>query len=71
MSCNFYFIFQFFCPKSIFLESFKCSIIPMDLVGFLLGCPSKKMISTTLNIIFHIYLGRFIGDSTYIIQILN
>jgi hypothetical protein len=29
---------------------------------FLLGPPNSKMTSTTLNISFHIDLGRFVGD---------
>jgi hypothetical protein len=29
---------------------------------FLLGLPNSKMTSTTLNICFHINLGRFVGD---------
>jgi hypothetical protein len=41
------------------------------LCGFFLGLPNLKMTSATLNTSFHIYLGRFVGDWTCIIQILE
>jgi hypothetical protein len=31
-------------------------------MGFLLGLPNQKMTLSTLNISFHIDLGRFVGD---------
>jgi len=31
---QFLFVFQFLCPKSIFFESFKLGIIPLDFLGF-------------------------------------
>jgi hypothetical protein len=34
----------------------------MDFVGFLLGLSNLKMTLVTLNISFHIDLGRFVGD---------
>jgi hypothetical protein len=59
---QFLFIFQFFCPKSIFFESFRWGIIPLDRVGFFLRLPNLKMTLVTLNTSFHIDLGRFGGD---------
>jgi hypothetical protein len=32
---QFLFVFQFLCPKSIFFESFRSGIIPLDFLGFL------------------------------------
>jgi hypothetical protein len=39
----------------------KINNIPMAFVGFLLGISKFKMTSTTLDISFHIDLGRFVG----------
>jgi len=67
---QFLFVLQFFGPKSIFFESFRWGISLWILWGFLLGLPNLKMTSATLNISFHINLGRFVNDWTCIIQIL-
>jgi hypothetical protein len=61
MNCNLIF-FQFLCPKSIFFESFRWGIIPLDFAGFFLGLPNLKMTLTTLNTSFHIDFGKFVGD---------
>jgi len=39
---QFLFIFQIFCPKNIFFESFRWGIIPLDFVGFLFRTSKPK-----------------------------
>jgi hypothetical protein len=65
---QFFFVFQFLCPKSIFFESFRWGNILLDFVGFPFRTSKLKLTSTTLNVSFHIDLGRFVGDWTCIIQ---
>ncbi len=59
---QFLFVFEFFCSRSIFFESFRCNIIHKKFVDFPFKTFKFKKTSTTLNISFHINLGRFIGD---------
>jgi len=63
--------FSTFLSQKHFFESFTWVIIHMDLVGFFLRLPNLIMTSITLNLSFHIDLGRFVGDSTCIIQIIR
>ncbi len=68
MTYIFYFIFNFFVPKTYFLKVLDGTLFLWTLWVFLLGLPNLKMTLVTLNICFHIYLGRFVGDLTCIIQ---
>jgi hypothetical protein len=63
--------FQFVCTKKYVFECFTWTIIHMDFVGFLFRTSKFKMTLVTLNISFHIDLGRFVNDWTCIIQILE
>jgi hypothetical protein len=72
MSCNFIFIFQFPCPKSICFSNFYIRHYSYGLCEFwifLLWLSNLKMKLITLNTSFHIDLGRFVCDWTNIIQI--
>jgi hypothetical protein len=44
------------------LKTLHGALFKWTLWVFLLGLPNKKMTSTTLNISFHINLGRFVDD---------
>jgi len=68
---QFLFLFQFLCPKSIFLKVLDGALFLWTLWVFFLGLSNLKMASITLNTSFHIDLGRFVGDWTCIIQILE
>ncbi len=62
MSCNFCLFFNFFVPKTYVFENSRWGIIPLDFVGFPFRTSISKNEFVTLNITFHIYLGRFVGD---------
>jgi len=62
MSCKFFLFFNFFVPKAYFLRALHGSLIMWTLWVFFLGPSNFKMTSITLNISFHIDLGRFVGD---------
>ncbi len=40
---QFLFVFQIFCPKIIFFESFWCGIIPLDFMGFFYKTSKSKI----------------------------
>ncbi len=63
--------FNFFVPKELFLKFLDGAISLWNLWVFLLGLPNQKMTLATQNTNFHIDLGRFVGDWTCIIQILQ
>jgi hypothetical protein len=48
--------------KAYFLKVLDGPLFLWNLLIFLLGLPNQKMTSVTLNINFHIDLGRFVGD---------
>jgi hypothetical protein len=56
------FIFNCFVPKAYFLKVLDGAIFFWNLWVFLLVLPNQKMTLVTLNISFHIDLGRFVGD---------
>ncbi len=68
MSCNFCFFFNFFVPKNLYLKILNVALFFWTLWVFLLGLSNLKMALVKLNTSFHIDLGRFVGDSTCIIQ---
>ncbi len=57
--------------KHMFLKVLDGAIFLKTLWVFFLALPNSKMTLATLNTHFHIDLGRFIGDWTCIIQILE
>jgi hypothetical protein len=68
MNWNFCLFFNIFVPKNMFLKSLNGPLFIWTLWLFFLEFPSSEITSTTLNIFFHINLGRFVGDGTHIIQ---
>jgi len=54
--------FKTFVAKAYFLKVLDGVVFLWALWVILLELPNQKMASTTLNINFHIDLGRFIGD---------
>jgi hypothetical protein len=56
------FVFQKIVPKAYFLKVLDGALFLWTLWVFLLELPNQKMTSATLNIGFHIDLGRFAGD---------
>jgi hypothetical protein len=70
MSCNFCLFSKFFNPKPYVLKSFTHVIIHMDFVGFPFKNSKLKNKITYIRS-FQIDLGRFVGDWTCIIQILQ
>jgi hypothetical protein len=71
MSCNFCLLFNFFVPKTYFLKVLDGALFLWTLWVSFLRLPNQKMTLITLNTNFHIDLGRFVGDQTCIIQILE
>jgi hypothetical protein len=55
-------LFKKIVPKTYFLKVFDGALFLWALWVFLLGLPNQKMTLVTLNINFHIDLGRFVGD---------
>ncbi len=55
----------------MFLKVLDGALFLWTLWVFLLGLSNQKMTLATLNTDFHIDLGRFVGDWTCIIQILE
>jgi hypothetical protein len=71
---QFLFVFQNIYPKNIYIyiESFRCDIIPLNFMGFSFKTFKSKNDINYIdlpNTNFHIDLGRFVGDWTCIIQI--
>ncbi len=62
MNCIFCLFFKTFVAKAYFLKVLDGAVFLWALWVILLELPNQKMASTTLNINFHIDLGRFIGD---------
>jgi hypothetical protein len=62
MSCTFCLLFKKIVPNAYFLKVLDGALFLWVLQVFLLGFPNQKMTSATLNINFHIDLGRFISD---------
>ncbi len=66
MSCNFCLFFKTFIPKTyIYIESFRCDIIPLNFMGFSFKTFKSKNDINYIdlpNTNFHIDLGRFVGD---------
>jgi hypothetical protein len=71
MSCNFSLFFNLFVPKAYFLKVLNGALFLWILWVFLLRLPNFKMTLITLYTNFHIDLGKFVGDRTSIIQILE
>jgi hypothetical protein len=68
MNCNFCLFFNFFVPKAYFFKVLDGALFLWTFWVFLLWLSNFKMTSTTLNISFHIDLGKFVSDWTCIIQ---
>jgi hypothetical protein len=71
MSCNFCLFFKEIVAKTYFLKVLNGALFLWILHVFLSRLLNQKMTSATLNISFHIYLGRFVGDWICIIHILE